>query len=772
MKSSGSDYRHESQRPTLTPLFACGLTLWIGCALCYGIFPPLSLNDSLAFGIAGLISGGILCALALMRFRNLIVFSCAFLLIGCALGLAAAYSLQTISNDVAQTNLIEATVTLLEDSSNNGFGENALIEVHSKDNKSIRAKGQFGKIEPLYYGEHLNVKGIFKQINLKSDSYLWQQGCAGTLKIAQFERVENNPLIDILTKLRIRTINLFNNNEESSQVLRAMVCGYRSDLSSTEIYSSYQSCGLAHLVAVSGAHLVIVTSLIAALLKRLRCPRVASIMLLVIIMISYLIFSAAPLSAIRATVMSSVGILSLLGKRRPSSMNALGMALILVVLVNPQASIAVSFTLSILATTGIVLFCPLITSWFRRLPINRFPFIVDTISLTLASSLLAQLYACSIFSLLPLISPLANLICAPFFSTICSLGLLGALASALNIPFADFIIQMALFLATIMNDAIELMSHVPYSAIPFTCATVQALLITALIAFMLWVIWPPLKQFLPIAAVALTCFAASWIVIPAADTITMFNVGQGDSFLIRSRGKTLLVDTGNNDRQLLTSLANNHILALDGVLITHADDDHCGSLDALKSKVSIDTIFLAEDTWNCVGSNAQDLLDQSNVITNNVIPLSKEDKISIGSFTARVIWPDEFRDEGGNGDSLCVLLEYDGNNDGVIDAKAFMCGDAEKDELAAMISNNDLGKVDILKVGHHGSKNAFTPDEIQVLSPSIAFIGVGENNRYGHPSSEALEALQDVHASIFRSDQDGEVTCTLKPDSISVRSTG
>lgn len=252
------------------------------------------------------------------------------------------------------------------------------------------------------------------------------------------------------------------------------------------------------------------------------------------------------------------------------------------------------------------------------------------------------------------------------------------------------------------------------------------------------------------------------------DRIVMLDVGQGDALLVTSRGSSLLIDTGNQDAKLLRGLARNRVSHLGSVLVTHSDDDHCGSLDQVGKSVSVDRAILAKDMLSCESPSARQLVEQVSRIADEIVGVEVGDTFDVGAFTVRVLWPATFTEEGGNADSLCVLLEYDGDDDGLTDHTALMTGDAEKDQLEDMIGMQLVGDVDVLKVGHHGSRNGMTQDEVLALRPEIALISCGLHNRYGHPAQDTLDLLEGAGTAAFRTDLDGEVTCAFTPESINV----
>ena len=142
----------------------------------------------------------------------------------------------------------------------------------------------------------------------------------------------------------------------------------------------------------------------------------------------------------------------------------------------------------------------------------------------------------------------------------------------------------------------------------------------------------------------------------------------------------------------------------------------------------------------------------------------------MGAFDLEAVWPARFADGGGNADSLCLLARADADGDGAADWTALLAGDAEHEQLAAMEEQGLVGRVDVLKVGHHGSKNALTPELAAALSPRIALVSAGAGNRYGHPADKTLRELADAGAQIWRTDEAGDVSCKSTAQGIAVAS--
>ena len=123
--------------------------------------------------------------------------------------------------------------------------------------------------------------------------------------------------------------------------------------------------------------------------------------------------------------------------------------------------------------------------------------------------------------------------------------------------------------------------------------------------------------------------------------------------------------------------------------------------------------------------------------------------------------------KGANGQGSCAGYA-DADGDGAADWTALLAGDAEHEQLAAMEEQGLVGRVDVLKVGHHGSKNALTPELAAALSPRIALVSAGAGNRYGHPADKTLRELADAGAQVWRTDEAGDVSCKSTAQGIAV----
>lgn len=261
----------------------------------------------------------------------------------------------------------------------------------------------------------------------------------------------------------------------------------------------------------------------------------------------------------------------------------------------------------------------------------------------------------------------------------------------------------------------------------------------------------------------LVCSVFALVKHPLENEITIIDIGQGDSILLRDwRGKTILIDTGgkvdfgqkeawrhrrstsNAERTLLPYLKSRGIEQIDHMVLTHTDTDHMGDLEVLAAKVKIKEINISK------GSLKKDsfvrLLKRLNL---PVKTLEAGNQLSIFDGSAEVLYPVEVGD-GSNNDSLVLYGRFYGWS-------FLFTGDLEEEGEKTLLARYPQLRVDVLKAGHHGSKGSSHPAFLKQIQAKIALISAGEKNRYQHPHQETLERFKELKMVIFRTDQQGAI---------------
>ena len=769
------------QRPSVPVAFALGIGVWAGCAA------ALSALQNVAVASCGwlalLFAALAFAALALWwRFRThaLVWVFAVGLCLGAAVGSSHAATLHLDQQRALQLEG-KLRVEVIADGSTSSFGATCLARVTDAQGSTVVARVSLpqGANAPSY-GSLYEGYGAISAPSETQAAYCWQKGAVATVKLRVCAQLARNDTLGLLVDIREKAIDLLTNPLRGDAGLAAaVVCGWRGSLPE-EVYQDFQVSGLAHIVAVSGAHLSIVVAFVASLMRLARLPRWLSVAVQIGLVLAYLVVTAVPVSAIRAAVMTCAGLLSWTARRRASSLAALSLCIAGMVALDPQVAISASFALSALSTLGIVLFGSLLDAWIERAAPRIPAFVREALSLTCASSLLATPISASLFSQLPLASPLANVATGPLFGPVCTVGLICALLGIAIPPCASVLAAVACTASSALRAVVHAMACVPYASVPVTLPFSAALALAAASAIAAWLWWPTPASWrkqcrTPVHTGAVACaiaLVAVALFVPrgTAPELVALDVGQGDAILLRSGGKTLLVDTGNQDGMLREALARQRIAHLDAVVITHPDDDHMGSLSSLRGVVKVDRVLVADDALTCPCASCATLRSNATQVAGEgrIEGLQVHDTIALGAFRLTCVWPKQFEDEGGNADSVCLLADADCNADGAPEWRSLLVGDAEHDQLQALLDSSEVGKVDVYKVGHHGSKNAITDEQAQALSPSLSLVSVGAHNRYGHPAANTTDALAAAGSEILRTDEHGDVVCKFTEERIDV----
>ncbi len=248
--------------------------------------------------------------------------------------------------------------------------------------------------------------------------------------------------------------------------------------------------------------------------------------------------------------------------------------------------------------------------------------------------------------------------------------------------------------------------------------------------------------------------------LPKPLKIIMLDVGQGDSIYIETpNGTNMLIDAGK-DRSVMPELStviNKN--SLDIIEISNPDLDHMGGFPFVLEKYEIKKIISS-------GTNHDSI-----TAFNKIEELAKEKKINIDkpkqgtvyvldkkeNITYTILWPEgNVRDWDSNPGSIIGLLIYG-------DKKILLMGDAPKEVEDQIIAKykNSLQNIDILKVGHHGSKTSTGENLANTVKPVYAIISAGLNNRYGHPHKEVVQNLEKVGSKILVTSENGRIVCEV-----------
>jgi competence protein ComEC len=280
-----------------------------------------------------------------------------------------------------------------------------------------------------------------------------------------------------------------------------------------------------------------------------------------------------------------------------------------------------------------------------------------------------------------------------------------------------------------------------------------------------WSLWGVLA----VAALVIATYPFSPRIAGDKLEVTVLDVGQGDSlFVVSPTGKTLLIDGGGafggfpsheeargrdpGEEAVSPYLWSRGFKKIDVVALTHAHQDHLGGLSAILDNFPVGRLWIGREVNNPVLARLEALARARSIPAEYE---ARGKRFSLDEVQGEFLWPESSTADAAlaakNNDSLVLRLKYRNRT-------LLLPGDAEKRAEHTMLEENSADlRADVLKVGHHGSKNSTTQEFLDAVAPKLAIISAGEDNPYGHPSPELLERLDASGARVLRTDRDGAV---------------
>lgn len=529
-------------------------------------------------------------------------------------------------------------------------------------------------------------------------------------------------------------------------LIAGVVCGRSAELRAQPSGDWFSVTGTAHLIAVSGSHLAIVGFVIESALQKTRLSRGLQRGLLVLALAAYAVFTGASPSAVRACCMVAATLVANGAGRRRHGLSALFVTMAIFVLLRPTVLFEMGFQLSCASVFAILCFCPYATYALVELGVPSG--VASILSVTLCSQLATLPVTIPTFGTFSLIAPLANAVIGPVISVLLASSVvlvpcsLVPLLSRVALVVPMIVARCALFFE-------QLFAAVPGASVSVPPDTVWIYVVPVALAALL--VWWPRPRARPMA-VGLLCLMLA-AVVPyvywdqyAPPSATVLDVGQADAILVRQGGAVALVDCGFDER-VVSALVRNNVHHIDTVFVTHWDEDHWGGLPDVLDQFSVGTIAVAA---NALEDAPAEVLNRPGVTYRQV---ARGDAIDIGAFRARVMWPFDTVDGEGNEDSLVLLLSY---VQGGQSLRMLLTGDAELDQEREFVQ--EVGDIDVLKLGHHGSKVSVDLDLLETLKPELSIASAGEGNRYGHPSDACIDAVMEAGGAFACTIEHGDIT--------------
>ena len=624
--------------------------------------------------------------------------------------------------------------------------ENLLINYYfdNEDNKFLDYK----------IGDYVSVSGKlilpnknsnFKLFNYRN--YLLSKKIYYIVKADSIKKIKNNNKIHYLIKQKI--INHINSIPNNSY-LKSFILGDNSSIPE-ETLSSYRQNGISHLFAVSGMHVTLLSSFLLKLLNKINKKELVNEIIVMAFLLFYMFIVSFSVSIIRATLMIVLAKLSKLLNIKLKTIEIFILVLIITLFLNPFYLFSISFQFSFIVSLYLIVFSNLINNsdnYLKKIFLTSFIAFLAGIPIQINN-----------FFSINFLSVLFNLIFVPFFSIII-------------FPFSliTFIFPFLIYILSLFINIFECISNffsniscfnITLSHMPIYVFISYYILITLILFYI------RKKTYFPILILFFVLFIHyNIIVFINYHVLTFVDVGQGDSTLIKLKnGKgNILIDTGgiinyNSSsnysltlQTIIPYLKSVGIKSLNYLVITHGDYDHMGEAINLVENFKVEKVIFNCGDFNELEQNLIKVLDKKKIPYYSCI---KELNINDNK-----LYFLNNKDYGNENDNSSIIYTELNNH------KFLFMGDAGVEVEEDLIRKYNLQDIDVLKVGHHGSRTSSSIEFINEINPKYSIISIGKNNRYGHPNKEVLENLSD--SKIYRTDKDGSIMLKIKNNKLKI----
>lgn len=512
---------------------------------------------------------------------------------------------------------------------------------------------------------------------------------------------------------------------------------------------------LSHLTAVSGANCAIVIGLVMLAGGALGLPRALRVGMSLPVLVAFVLLVTPEPSVLRAATMAAI-VLVLLATGRPlRGLPILSLAVLALLIIDPWLSRTYGFTLSILATAGLlVLASPLA----ERLAVWMPRSLAFVIAIPVAAQIACQPAIVLLDPTLPTYGIVANVLAAPAAPVATVVGLAACLALPVVPVIGSALCSVAWVPAAWIAGVAEFFASLPGARLPWPegILGVVALIVASALTMVLALGGARQRRaaamtlslaVLVYAGVSGALYVRGLIGRPPDWQVAVCDVGQGDAVLLRSEGEVALVDTGRDPELLAKCLESLGIGRIDLLVLTHFDHDHVGGVDEVLGRA--DTVLVGP----AGSADDENLVADIAAAGSTIQQAARGDSGMLGAWRWSVLWPTRRGVEPGNGASVVTSFEA------VVDCprgclSVLLLGDLGAESQRRLLDLGLPARPDVLGVAHHGSADQH-PELYGRLGATIGTIGVGADNGYGHPTSEALAMLESARTRVLRTDESG-----------------
>ena len=558
---------------------------------------------------------------------------------------------------------------------------------------------------------------------------------------AVIEHHRGNLLLEVAHAIGARLARIVNDHHSPREagLLRCILLGERGAVDA-ETERTFRMSGLSHLLTVSGLHVMVLLGGLWIAMRFLLVPEKVSAAIIIVAAVLYAAMAGLQPSVVRATVVMVIVAAGLFVGRRPDMLNALAVAVLVLLVANPDEVFFAGFQLSFISVLGLVALAPGLYNFLRErvgmrgldllpgayswLRVKANTFLLATFAMTTSVWLAGQLLVAYHFNVLNPITLGVNLLLMPLFGAILLIAFFVLIVETLLGGF--LIASVSDALVTLLLGLSNTASRLPGAWVNFPSPPVWVLCVYyALLALTALAPTLGLRRRRPaIAVLVVLCALVVFELRPARPEtaeLVILDVGQGSAALVRSgEGHTALVDAGSTGGDcarwtIIPYLITHRIRTLDAVLLSHADVDHISGLPGLVANFTVRKVLLSEDFKHTpTGARVERFLIDRGVAFDYV---ATGDRVALGSVQLEVLHPPRDR---------TLLREWTRNERsavvrGVTPGGTFLLfGDASKRGFWHLAARNDL-KADVALAAHHGGISGMEKLAADLRWPVVLF---------------------------------------------------
>lgn len=525
----------------------------------------------------------------------------------------------------------------------------------------------------------------------------------------------------------------------------------------------FRATGLTHLLAVSGTNLTLVVGFLLVICRWVGVRGRWLYLVGALGIVGFVLLARTEPSVVRAAAMGVVGLVGMGVNGRRRGFRALGVAVAVLLLVQPVLAVTVGFALSVLATAGILVLAPglrdAMARWMPR-------WLAEAIAVPAAAQLACTPLVAGISGQVSLVAVVANLLVAPVVGPATVLGLAGGLVGLVSGTLARLPGTLASWCVAWIILVARRGADLPAAAMDWGTGVLPLAALT-LLTVSVAALGPRVLRHrtaglaccvLMVVTVAVRLPTPGWP--PAGWVLVACDVGQGDALALRTGpAAAVVVDAGPDPSVVDRCLDRLHVTEVPLVVLTHFHADH---VDGLAGVLSGRTAGVVETSPVLDPPGGVDLVRTATMTSGTPVRTAVPGTRTLGEATLQVLGPTgPVRAGSGDGSaandaSVVLLAEVRG-------VRLLLTGDLEPPGQSGLAGRLPGLRVDVLKLPHHGSRYQ-DPAFLASLAARVVLVSVGADNDYGHPSEDVLVQFEEAGAEVLRTDLDGDVAVVVDED--------